>query len=189
MIQQNDVLHWQCSEDTPFMLQLLFNHLHLEHLSSVYLYGTQDLHRAFLTLSDSQFLLLTSHPKTPKPLLPLLFSSVLLNVGFGLPLCLFPFCFQVNATLQSLFWSCLRMCPTTFHHLFSIHHSVPFIPAPSSNSPFVTWSCHQMSRILQWYEDWSFHDHSQSGTGRRILSANSDTSYCMCHMPPDKKLP
>ena len=40
MIQQNDVLHWQCSEDAPFMLQLLFNHLHLEHLSSVSLYGT-----------------------------------------------------------------------------------------------------------------------------------------------------
>lgn len=120
MIQQNDVLHWQCSDDTPFMLQLLYNHLHLEHLSSVYLYGTQDLHRAFLTLSDSQFLLLTSHPKTPNPLLPLLFSSVLLNVGFGLPLCLFLFGFQVNATLQSLFWSCLRMCPTIFHHLYSI---------------------------------------------------------------------
>lgn len=119
MIQQNHVLHWQCSEDTPFMLQLLFNHLHLEQLSFLYLYGTQCLHRAFLTLSDSQFLL-TSHPKTTNPLLPLLFSSVLFNVVFGLPLCLFPFGFQVNATLQSLFWSCLRMCPTIFHHLSSI---------------------------------------------------------------------
>ena len=142
------------------MLQLLFDHLHLEHLSSVYLYGTLDLHRAFLTLSDSQFLLLTSHPKTPNPLSPFTFFLYPTQCRFwSSPLSLsIWFLSQCYFVVIVLVLS--KDVPNHFPPSFSNLSLSAFIPALSSNSPFVTWSCHQMCRILQWYEDWSFHDHS-----------------------------
>lgn len=144
MIQQNDVLHWQCSEDAPFMLQLLFNHLHLEHLSSVSLYGTQDLHRAFLTLSDSQFLLLTSHPKTPQP--PSLFTFFPLSSSLQFEVFLFVSFHLVSRSMLHNCSHCFGLvsgCAQPFSVIFIQYYSSlsAFIPALSSNSPFVTWSC------------------------------------------------
>lgn len=128
MIQQNDVLHWQCSEDAPFMLQLLFNHLHLEHLSSVSLYGTQDLHRAFLTLSDSQFLLLTSHPKTPNPLLSLLFflcprHCSLRSSSLSLSIWFLGQCYIIVVTVLVLSQDVPNHFPSSLFNI--IHYSVP----------------------------------------------------------------
>ena len=49
------------------------------------------------------------------PASALSFSTVRLQVVFGPPLVLFPSGVQVIAMLQSLFWSCLSMCPIIFH--------------------------------------------------------------------------
>lgn len=145
MIQQNDVLHWQCSEDTPFMLQLLFNHLHLEHLSSLYLYSTQDLHRAFLlSLTVSSFF---SH-LIPSPQPPSSFTFFLCPTQ----------CSFWSSSLSPSIWF-LGQCyivvtvlvlsqdvPNHFPSCLCNSSLSAFIPALLSNSPFVTWSCHQICR-------------------------------------------
>ena len=110
------------------MLQLLFDHLHLEHLSSVYLYGTLDLHRAFLTLSDSQFLLLTSHPKTPNPLLSLLFflcprHCSLRSSSLSLSIWFLGQCYIIVVTVLVLSQDVPNHFPSSLFNI--IHHSVP----------------------------------------------------------------
>ena len=52
------------------------------------------------------------------------FSTVRLQLVFGLPLLLFPSDAQVIAVLQSLFWSCISICPIMSHLL--IYAASPF---------------------------------------------------------------
>ena len=52
------------------------------------------------------------------------FSTVRLQLVFGLPLLLFPSSAQVIAVLQSLFWSCISICPIMSHLL--IYADSPF---------------------------------------------------------------
>ena len=62
------------------------------------------------------------------PASALSFSTVCLQVVFGLPLLLFLSGAQVTAMLQSLFWSCLSILsnhlPSVLLHLFLIYSSV-----------------------------------------------------------------
>ena len=51
------------------------------------------------------------------PVFFLSFSTVRLQLVFGLPLLLFPSGAQVIAVFQSLFWSCISICPIMSHLL------------------------------------------------------------------------
>ena len=83
------------------------------------------------------------------------FSTVRLQVVFGLPFLLFPSFAQVIAMLQSLLWSCRSMCPIIFH-LRSLTSSLSgFISALSSRSLVLTWSCQCIWSILRRHRLWN----------------------------------
>ena len=78
----------------------------------------------------------SSHDRHPASALS--FSTVRLQVVFGLTLVLFPSGVQVIAMLQLLFWSCLSMCPIIFHLLCFTSLIVGFMSALSSSSSVLT---------------------------------------------------
>ena len=90
---------------------------HLTALSSLWLLA----HKAFKESSTFLGWLLWI---SLRPVIPILlsfflffFSTVRLQVVFGLPLLLFPSGAQVIAVLQSLFWSVISICPILSHLL------------------------------------------------------------------------
>ena len=84
------------------------------------------------------------------PASSLSFSTLRLQVVFGLPLLLFPSSAQVYiAMLQSLFWSCLSICPIIFHLRHFNSSLSGFMSALSNNSSVLTWSCQWIRRILR----------------------------------------
>ena len=61
--------------------------------------------------------LTSSRNSYPAFFLSFFFSTVRLQLVFGLPLLLFPSGAQVIAVLQSLFWSVISICPILSHLL------------------------------------------------------------------------
>ena len=85
----------------------------------------------------------SSHDRHPASALS--FSTVRLQVVFGLTLVLFPSGVQVIAMLQLLFWSCLSMCPIIFHLLCFTSLIVGFMSALSAALQYWhLWSCHSI---------------------------------------------
>ena len=86
-----------------------------QHLSSLWLLAhkafTESFHFSRLAAMD-----LTSS-RNSYPVFFLSFSTVRLQLVFGLPLLLFPSGAQVIAVFQSLFWSCISICPIMSHLL------------------------------------------------------------------------
>ena len=82
------------------------------------------------------------------------FSTVRSQVVFGLPLLLFPFGAHVIAMLQSLFWSCLSICPIIFHLRRFTFLFIGFISALSSSSSVLPRTCHLIRRISRVRSRW-----------------------------------
>ena len=97
------------------------------HLSSVVTIGTKGLRRVFPLFSVSCYGpdLTSSHDSYPAFFLS--FSTVRLQLVFSLPLLLFP---SGAESLQSLFWSCIIICPIMSHLL--IYAVSPFYSEVSS---------------------------------------------------------
>ena len=89
----------------------------------------------------------SSHDRHPASALS--FSTVRLQVVFGLPLVLFPSGVQVIAMLQLLFWSCLSMWPTIFIY--------PASPLQSQVSCVLF-----LATLQQWSCHWILQDSSQA---------------------------
>ena len=84
-----------------------------------------------------------------QPASSLSFSTVRIQVVFGLPLLLFPSGAGVIATLQLLFWSYLSICPIIFHLRHFTSSLSGFMSALSNNASLLTWSCHWIRKILR----------------------------------------
>ena len=98
-----------------------------------------------------------------QPTSSLSFSTVRFQVVFGLPLLLFPSVAQVYIVmLQSLFWSCLSICPIIFHLRHFNSSLSGFMSALSNNSSVLTCSCQWIWRILR--------RHLLSGTHQLLCS-------------------
>ena len=107
------------------------------HLSSLCLRAhkafTESLHLSRLTAT----VFTSSHDCHPASALS--FSTVRVQVAFGLPLLLFSSGAQVIAILQLLFWSCLSICPIILHLRCFTSLLIGFMSALSSSSSVRTY--------------------------------------------------
>ena len=114
-------------------------------------------HRAFTELLHSSLLVAavrtSSHDLQPASCLS--FSTVRLQVVFGLPLLLLPSGAQLMATLQSSLRSFLRIWPIIFHLRDITSTLSGFMLALSSSSLVLTWSCHRIRKILRRHLLWN----------------------------------